>query len=334
MSAKVVEKAVDRVLELPEDNRQVTFHGSEPLTNFPLIKHAIEYADGGIRWSMQSNGTLFNDDIVSFFKKHRVGAGISIDGLKCHQDETRPYLGGSSTYKAVVNNIEKVRDELGGLSVITVVSKNNVNDLQEIAEDFEKRGIYSLRFSPLFPTERNRQDCPDVSTLTRNVIGVMDKYLQKLVEDGNALRIMNSTDVLRGIFNEKKTYNCAKCSGSSSHPLMGIDINGDIYPCDFFWGRDEYKVGNIFEMSLVEALNHPKNFRVYRDISDVEECMDCDWTMYCGNDCPGGQVMGNGKLTGKDSYCEYNKGMLNFMAGKLPVLVENGLVEKILFDRK
>lgn len=334
MSFEVAEKAIDSVLELLPSNRQVTFHGSEPLANFPLIKHAVNYANGKIRFAMQSNGTLFNDDIISFLKKNNVGSGISLDGLRCHQDATRPYVGGYSTYDTVSKNIQKLRKDMGGLSVITVVSKNNVNDLREIAKDFERQGIYSLRFNPLFPTGGNMEDCPDVSTLTENVINIMDEYIERLDKEKNSLRITNSTDIIRTIFNEKKTYNCAKCSGTSNHPLMGVDINGDIYPCDFFWGRNEYKIGNIFEMSLKEAANHPKNFRVYRDISKVEECVDCDWTMYCGDGCPGGQVMNTGKLTGKNHYCEYNKGMLTYMAKKLPALVERGLVEKILFDQK
>lgn len=155
MSVEVGKKALDRVSELEESNQLVVFHGSEPMVNYGLIKELIVYGQskGLTKFGMQTNGTLINDERLAFFKDNNVGVGISVDGLERHHNATRPFLGGRHSYQVVMKNIQKTIDVLGGVSVITVVSDKNVDDLEEIARDFESRGISSVRFSPLYPDE-------------------------------------------------------------------------------------------------------------------------------------------------------------------------------------
>ena len=71
MSYKVAKKTIKRVLELDEKNRRVVFHGSEPLMNFDLIKKIVDYSNKKtktIEFSIQTNGTLLNNKIVSYMK--------------------------------------------------------------------------------------------------------------------------------------------------------------------------------------------------------------------------------------------------------------------------
>ena len=72
------------------------------------------------------------------------------------------------------------------------------------------------------------------------------------------------------------------------NPLLAIDIDGSIYPCDYFWKNTDFKIGNIFEMSLDEASESKNNFRNYRNVENIEECGICDWKRFCGRGCPGG----------------------------------------------
>jgi len=286
---------------------------------------------GEIRFSVQSNGTLFNDSVLNFLSDSGVVSGVSLDGLRQHQDATRPYANGSSTYERIIDRIFPLIERQGGLSVITVVSKYNVNDLEAIADDFESRGIESVLFSLLYPPKQDPSLAPDNRLLFDNMKTVLDKYIERTVSGEHPIKIRNLRDNLRTFFKEKKTYNCVQCGGGETHPLVAIDVDGSIYPCDFFWGREEYRIGNIFDNSLKESFNSPNNLRISRSLDRIDDCYnDCDWVRFCGGGCPGGSTVGERGIASKSIYCDYYKELFKYVAGKIPFLHEKRLIGKIL----
>lgn len=333
MSSTVGKKAIDRIFELPEPNRHVVFHGREPTTNFPLIKELIKYSKGKgkIEFCMQSNGTLFDEKQLEYLKNEKVGIGISLDGLENHQLANRPSKSGELLYPKIVNNTDKISKFQKELSIITVVSKYNVNDLERITRDFEKRGFTSVRLYPLLPGENSYLDCPNQEELSKNMTTVFNNYLERTINGENPIKIANFRDLARIFFRDNINSNCVKCGSGNLHPLIAIDIQGDIYPCDFFWGRKEYKLGNIFNNSLTEIFNSPLNFRVSRTTEEVEECYSCDWERLCGAGCPGASVLEGKGIASKSYYCEYNKNMFEYFVKKLPLIHEKRILDKILF---
>lgn len=334
MSIEVGKKAIDRVAELKEEDRLVIFHGSEPLVNYDLIKELVVYGQsrGVAKFGMQTNGTLIDDEKLAFFKDNNVGVGISIDGLEKHHDLTRPFLGGGPSYQVIMENVQKTIDVLGGVSVIAVVSDNNVHDLGDIVSDFENRGIGSVRFSPLYSSGEGVCRGPDPSTFASQMTRIYDAYIDDLIAGRGSIKVANFQETLRTVFSPKETFNCVKCSGGSRQPLMGVDIDGEIYPCDFFWGKGDYGVGNVEEKSIQEGLESSLNFRNYRDFSSLGECAPCDWKSYCGAGCPGSSVVSEGGILARDSYCEYTKAMFEYVVSKIPILYQQGLVQKVLND--
>lgn len=333
MSSIVGKKIIDRVFELPESDRKVVFHGREPSTNFELIQELVEYSKfkGKIEFCIQSNGTLFNQNQLEYLKEEKIGIGISLDGLGQHQLLTRPSKSGKPLYSKIISNINKIKDFQNELSIITVVSKYNVNDLDTIREDFEKKGITSVRFYPLLPSKDSYSDCPDQEILFHNMINVFNNYLDRTIKGDNPIKIINFRDLARIFFRDNISSNCVKCGAGKLHPLIAVDIQGDIYPCDFFWGRKEYKIGNIFDNSLSETFNSPFNFRVRRATSGIEECVSCDWEKFCGAGCPGASVLEGKSIASKSYYCDYNKNMFEYFAKKLPLIHEKRILDKILF---
>ncbi len=305
---------------------------SEPLLNYTLIMELIKYSreKGLTKFGVQTNGTLFTEEILDFFKKNNVGVGISLDGLERHHGKTRPYLGGNSSYWKVIENLSKVREFLGGVSVISVVSSYNVEELEEIVEDFQDRGINSVRFLPLYPNSTNHEFAPEPKLLAYSMKAVFDSYLKRILGEEDAMNIKNFQEFMKTIFRNKITSNCAKCGGGERQPLIGIDIDGSIYPCDFFWGRGKYALGNIEENSLRESLNSERNFRTYRNIDSLEDCVSCDWKIFCGSGCPGSSVLAGKGIASKDYYCEYTKEMLDYVVSKILILHEHGFLKKVL----
>lgn len=246
---------VERVMELEVKDRHIVFHGSEPMLNFPMIKRLVQHAESlnsDISFSIQTNGTLLNQRHLRFLKKHAVGIGISLDGLKVHQDATRRYKDGSSTYATVRNAVGDVRERQGSVSVITVVTSSNVLELQEIVADYESIGVRAVFFHPVC-CSANSSLLPNEHDLISQMLRVCDYQLDRRFAGESTIRIQNFSKVLRTFFDPRTSGNCLPCGGGSHQPLLAIDIDGSIYPCDFFWENHAYRIGNISDTSLSGA---------------------------------------------------------------------------------
>src|SRR5207248_2348968 len=65
----------------------LVFFGGEPLTNVPLIRQVVEYAERRalevektVDFTLTTNGTLLTEDLIAWFDAHRFGLTVSMDG--------------------------------------------------------------------------------------------------------------------------------------------------------------------------------------------------------------------------------------------------------------
>ena len=162
-TTEIAELFIDRIGEHRAKTRSripyiVEFTGGEPLTNFKVIRHAIEYAEDtyedllNVRFVLQSNLSIpLTDNILDFLIDHKVGIGISCDGFKVIQDNQRPFINGNGSHELVEKNILKLnkvyRDNSG--SIITVVTQSSVNKMSEIVLYLCLFGIHEIFLRPM-----------------------------------------------------------------------------------------------------------------------------------------------------------------------------------------
>ena len=335
MTKKVGIKTIDKLAELDPIDRHLVFHGSEPLLNFKLIRELILYTnkvDKEIKFSIQSNGSLLNDCNIAFLVKNKVGIGISIDGKEAHQNRNRPYLGSRNSFKKVIDNLIKINEIQKGVSLITVLTKYNIEDLEEIIRYYEKLNLRSVLFHPANPITDSSFVPPD-NILIQEVKNIFNRYLRMIIDGKNTVQIIKFKKILSIFFKPKTTLNCLQCGAGPKHPLLAIDIDGTIYPCDYVWGKKEYSIGNILNDSLYEAMNSNNNFRVSRNVDNIEECNKCNWKHFCGGGCPGSSIASGRNLESKSFYCNYNKELFKYMAQKIPLMHKYHLIRDILNNR-
>ncbi len=97
-----------------QQQRTISFYGGEPLLNFKLIKEVVNYVnrnfkDKNIVFSLTTNGSLLNDEIIDFFEKHGIIPAISFDGPEEEHDRNRVFKSGKGTHDIVFKNIQKIR---------------------------------------------------------------------------------------------------------------------------------------------------------------------------------------------------------------------------------
>jgi len=82
------EKALDFFFPLLTEECYVNFYGGEPLLAYDQIRHAVFALEKknrklkkNVQFSMTTNGSLINDDILSFLSQHKFLLTVSFDGL-------------------------------------------------------------------------------------------------------------------------------------------------------------------------------------------------------------------------------------------------------------
>ena len=142
----IVEFIRKRVLESREngvsiEKLNISLFGGEPLIAKKSIyefcdrvKETANKLSCGVNFSMTSNFTLVDDEVIEFIKKYDIITQVSIDGTKEQHDKSRIGVGGKGTYDVILSNMKKLNEQglKDHLVVRLNIDKNNINDAEEI----------------------------------------------------------------------------------------------------------------------------------------------------------------------------------------------------------
>lgn len=156
MSVYTAYKAIDVYLDYHKNRLKknkkasgaITFYGGEPLLQFELIKNCIAYAskiDLSLSFHLTTNGTIMNDEILSFFVEHNVHVTISLDGPKEEHDRNRITCNQVGTYDIVIKNINYIKEKYPAY-FNTYIQCNAVYDWN--TDLYRVKGFYNSKISP------------------------------------------------------------------------------------------------------------------------------------------------------------------------------------------
>ena len=120
MDIDTAKKAIDYVVKRsgPRRNIEIDLFGGEPTMIMDTIKEIIAYArehekewKKNIRFTMTTNATLLNDEMMEFMDKEMGNIILSLDGRKEVNDNVRIKVDGSGSYDDILPNIKKMIDK-------------------------------------------------------------------------------------------------------------------------------------------------------------------------------------------------------------------------------
>ena len=133
MSYKVLESYIQQLVKA-HSSLQVTvaWHGGEPtLMGIDFYRSAIElqerYRKPGMTFenTIQTNGTLLNDEWCQFFKENNFLVGISIDGPRKFHDSYRVDKKGKGTFDRVMCGLSLLQKHGVEYNVLTTINRTN-----------------------------------------------------------------------------------------------------------------------------------------------------------------------------------------------------------------
>jgi radical SAM enzyme (rSAM/lipoprotein system) len=248
--------ALDTV-EKPAKNFIVVITGGEPLLRKDLEICGREIRKRGMRWSLVTNGQLYDEERHISLLNSGLGAlTISLDGL----EKSHNWLRNSS------HNFKKVENAIGlaasssrlNFDVVTCVHHKNIEELGQIRDFLMLKGVKSWRLFTILPIGRAREN-PDLLLSDNQFQQLMDFIVQS--RNDRTIDTKFSCEGYVGKYEAKIRDGYFFCRAGIN--IGSVLIDGSISGCpniDRMWVQ-----GNIYKDNLYTIWQ--TKFKPFRDRS-------------------------------------------------------------------
>lgn len=263
------------------DPRQIMINvtGGEPLLRKDLFDVMAACTAMGFSWGMVSNGMLMTAEIVQKLKNAGMKTvSISLDGLQETHEALRGVKGG---FPRVIHALTMLReaDFLEHIQVTTVVSKQNIGQLEQLYDYLKPLGLTSWRVAIVDPIGR-AQDHAEL-LLDKEDLNTYLNFIRAHREDP-VLPVITTCSHYLGGDDLGLGRNHFVCRTGKN--VASILANGDIFVCPNVPRNPEWIQGNVKTHSLPEVWEN--GFRYFRD-PDARKCgacADCSHWVQCRGD--------------------------------------------------
>lgn len=306
MTDELLERFIRMYIEA-QTTPQVSFcwHGGESLMRpLSFYKRVVElqrkYAGGLIiDNSIQTNGTLLDDEWCRFFKDNNWLVGISVDGPQEFHDEYRRNKSGAPTFRKVMQGINLLKKHGVEWNAMAVVNDYNADYPIDFYHFFKEIECRYIQFTPI--VERmvthsdgrrlaSPMDKPDVPVADFSVspaqwgnflCAIFDEWVRNDV--GRYFIQLFDATLANWIGEQPGVCSMARTCG---HAAV-MEYNGDVYSCDHFV-FPEYKLGNIRSHTIVEMMygERQQRFGDEKFTGLPRQCRSCRYLFACNGECP------------------------------------------------
>ncbi len=290
MSMEVAARSIDLLLEQAEQRPKVSvvFFGGEPLTNMPLIRQVVDYAEERARergkavdFALTTNATLLTEELVSYFDAHRFGLSVSMDGPPVVHDRNRRTVGGHGTYEVVARKVRmllaRYRSKPVGARVTLTAGTTEVEAIHEHLRG--QLGFHEVGYAPVTGAELAGPtlSAAELAEVYAGFERLGAQYLAAaLVGRNTGFANMHQlmTDLHEG---RRKALPCGAGVG-----LLAVDHQGGLNLCHRFTGSDLPTFGDVEHGIASERLGA---FLEHAADRSGTHCASCHIRNLCAGGC-------------------------------------------------
>ena len=296
MADELLETYIRQVIEaharVPEV--VIAWQGGEPtLMGVEFFRRSVElanrYLGPGRRatYTIQTNGTLIDEEWAAFFKENDVLVGISIDGPQPLHDAYRVNKGGKGSFHEVMRGLGHLRDAGVDWNVLTTVHAANGDHGREVYRFLrDDCGASYIQFIPI--VERAAAQGRGVTDRSvsaeqygRFLIDVFEDWVRRDIGEVYVqmfdVALANWVGEPPGLCVHSETCGLA----------LVLEHTGDVYSCDHFV-EPRYLLGNIKEHHLLKLVSSQQQVQFGADKRDTlpQVCLECEVRFACHGGCP------------------------------------------------
>jgi uncharacterized protein len=300
----------------PGPQVEVSWQGGEPtLRGLDFFRRSVELAERyrqphqRVLHTIQTNGTLIDDEWATFLKENNYLVGLSIDGPRALHDAYRVSKQGEGTFDEVVRGWNCLRRHDVDTNILCTIHAANQDHPLEVYRFFrdELQARY-IQFIPI--VERATEQTIAFANQGWGGLKGSDRPLYRqegTLVTGRSVDPAKFGSFLNGIFDEwiqrdvgtvfVTTFDIALGSWMGQHNAcivapecgraLAMEHNGDVYSCDHFV-EPAYRIGNVNETPLAALITSEKQRRFGQGkfSSLPKYCRECPVLFACYGECP------------------------------------------------
>jgi uncharacterized protein len=292
--------------------QHIVIYGGEPTLNKEVFLETLRYIDvlkekellpKTVSVTVNTNGILLDEEILTQCKTTGAVVAISIDRPKEVHDQMRVYSSGKGTFDEVIHSYRLAQQSGVKTGVCVTIDGHNLFRMKEtvrwLADELDAKGM-------------------GFNILIENTTGQHDHYAeivaQELIESFRVARAMGVYEDrmmrrVKNFLNKEPVF--SDCGGCGLQMVVSPD--GKIGVCQAFCGEKEFFVTEPFEM--FEPESHPfwKRWRRRSPLTN-ETCKNCIALGNCGGGCPYNAYRVKGSIDALDErFCAHAKATTNFL---------------------
>jgi uncharacterized protein len=325
--------------DFPRKKFVFLFSGGEPLLHFDAIRSAVEdFTDRldpelshRVSFGLMTNGTPINPEVVDFIKKYAVQVCVSLDGPPEIHDRNRPTLLGRGSLRLLEGKLDLLRrNEVPFSTISTVVEPE---DVIPTFEYLFSRGLSQFFLRPLRMqgrqvaenSSRPDSDHRDYETrMAEEFLKLADRIVEhNRVHDDKIVEGTLANHVTH-LISRSNPFMCLRSPcGAGCGSKLGIDWNGNLYPCDTmveFPGLMIADHSELLRTNDIATLIGRSD--VLQDLSgrrteNITECATCHVQRFCGGGCSATSYETHGDLRSPSDRCGYERALFEGLLWKM-----------------
>jgi His-Xaa-Ser system radical SAM maturase HxsB len=345
MTKETAEKSVDLALKSTSQSVTIEFQGGEPLLNFPVLKHTIEYAleqnksvGKTIEFTLVSNLSLMDEEKLAYLMEKRVQICTSIDGPKHLHDKQRK-LPGLSAHDAAtywMRRINRAYEEQGldptlyRVEALLTTTRETLPLWKEVVDTYVDAGCRALFLRPLDPFgfaaktgQRNDYPREDYLKFYSSAVDYMLELNARGVQILERFAAIFLTKILGG---EDPNYLDIRSPCGAGIGQVAYNYDGSVYTCDEGrmlreMGDEAFLIGHVSTSNYRSLMGHEtvRALAVASNLDAQPDCTNCAYNPYCGV-CPVYNHRTQGHIWGRmreSPWCAVHKGIQDYLFRKI-----------------
>jgi uncharacterized protein len=276
----------------------ISWQGGEPtLMGLDFFRRSVEcvekYKKPGmtIQYTLQTNGTLLDDEWCEFFHENGFLVGLSLDGPRELHDAYRVDKGGNPTFDRVMRGLRLMQEHAVQFNILACVHAINADHPLEVYRFFrDDAGAEFIQFIAIVERDNETGFQEGNKVTDRSVgaeqygsflIGVFDEWVRRDV--GRVYVQIFDVSLAAWVGEPPSLCIFSPTCGNA----LALEHNGDIYSCDHFV-EPGYMLGNIKEQPMIDLVASEKQRRFGLDKLNTLPlyCQKCSVRFACHGGCP------------------------------------------------
>ncbi|MCK6556774.1 His-Xaa-Ser system radical SAM maturase HxsB [Candidatus Binatia bacterium] len=344
MPVDTAERAVDIAFETTAAALTIEFQGGEPLANWPVLQHVVEYAlrknavaNKVLSFALVTNLSLMDDAKLDYLIEHRVQLCTSLDGPADLHNRVRFFKDGNS--HALVRHWMKTINaryaDLGldpehyRVEALPTITRPALTRWKEVVDEFVAvgcRAVFLRKLDPFGFAARSAKTLGySMDEFLEFYANAVD-YIIALNRQGVQVMERHAAIMLNKILtDDEPNYLDLRIPGGACIGQVGYAPDGSIYSSDegrflAAAGDPLFKIGTVNDSYHRLMTNASTRAMVMAGLNDGQpDCVSCVYKAWCGQ-----QVEYNYKTQGslhghmRDSvWCKKHKSIFDYLMHKL-----------------